>query len=153
MVIDVAIRKQGSIPATWLRQNWNTKRTISFNTWNSQRLSLHGSSDTTEEQCLHNPLPSLPNLPKRGLYYMGPAQGKVAQHPFYFALIFLMSWPPFLTRIAESSLCAQDRVASRSISVVAGDVVELKDWCPHQEKCSFIKMIQVYILIPMLIKV
>lgn len=88
MVIDVAIRKQGSIPATWLRQNWNTKRTISFNTWNSQRLSLHGSSDTTEEQCLHNPLPSLPNLPKRGLYYMGPAQGKVAQHPFYFALIF-----------------------------------------------------------------
>ena len=34
---------------------------------------LHGSSDTTEEQCLHNPLPSLPNLPKMWSLLHGPS--------------------------------------------------------------------------------
>ena len=73
-------------------------------------------------QCVHNHLPSLPNLPKCGLYYMGLAQNRWHTTPSV-SLSFFMSSPSFLTRITELSSCAQDRVASHCMSVVAGFVV------------------------------
>lgn len=126
MVIDLAIWKQGPIYATWLWQNWNILRTISTHVEFSKAV-LHESSDTTEVQCLHNSLPSLPNLPKCGLYYMGLAQNRWHTTPSV-SLSFFMSSPSFLTRITELSSCAQDRVASHCMSVVAGFVVWNLNW-------------------------
>ena len=71
--------------------------------WNSQRLSCMGHlTQLKNNVCTILSHPFQIYL-KCGLYYMGPAQGQVAQHPFYVALIFfyVLTFIPYKNHIIE----------------------------------------------------
>jgi len=88
---------------TWAKLEYK-KNNLVQHMWNSQRLSCMGHlTQLKNNVCtiLSHPFQICLNVVF--IYYIGPAQGQVAQYPFYFALIFFddLTFIPYKNHIIE----------------------------------------------------